>query len=172
MRSNPADGLAQSLALLGRRLIAACQHNDTGSPQTAWRLAQQAARQQVAVAPRGRRIDQHDIEVARQPAMLKAVVEHQHFALQLLDGGPRQGDAVGPLQVRHVGQVLFQHQRLVVAAARAAVTAAEDGHAAIEAAIEAGDILDARRLAGAASVRLPTLTTGTGTRALPSQPRR
>ena len=102
------------------------------------------------MSPRRRRIDQHDIEVARQPAMLKAVIEHQHFALQLLDGGTSQGDAVGPLQVRHVRQVLFQHQRLVIAAARAAVAATEDGHAAIEAAIEAGDILDAGRLAGAA----------------------
>ena len=49
--------------------------------------------------------------------MLEAVVEDQDFALQLLDGGPGQGDAVGPLQVRHVGQVLVQHQGLVVEAA-------------------------------------------------------
>ena len=83
-------------------------------PQSGWRLAQQAARQQVAVAPRGRRVDQHEVEVAAQPAVLKAVVEDEHFAFQLLDGGAGQGDAVGPLQVRHVGQVLFQHQGLVV----------------------------------------------------------
>ena len=82
--------------------------------------------------------------------MLKAVVQDQHLAFQLLDRCLGQGDPIGPLQVRHVGQVLFQHQRLVIGAALAAVAAAEDGHAPVPFAIEARHVLHARRLAGAA----------------------
>ena len=58
--------------------------------------------------------------------------------------------AVGVLQVRHVGQRLLEHERLVVAAGLGAVAAAEDGDLPVAVAVEAGDPLDARRLAGAA----------------------
>ncbi len=82
--------------------------------------------------------------------MLEAVIKNKNLALQFLNGRVSQGHTVGPLQVRHVRQVLLQHQRLVIATTRTAVTSAEDGHTSIKIAIEASHILDARRLAGAA----------------------
>ena len=47
--------------------------------------------------------------------------------------------------MRHVGQILFQHQRLIVA-----VPAAQDRYPQFESAIEPCNVFDARRLAGAA----------------------
>ena len=113
---------ASHLLPLGRiDLIATRQHDHVGPLETAQRLAQQAARKQPAVAPGCRGVDQHQVEIAGQPPVLEAVVEHQHFAFEFFAGGLRQRGAIGPLQVRHVGQVLLQHQRLVVGAGRAAV---------------------------------------------------
>ncbi len=119
-------------------------------PQAGARLAQQAARQQPAVAPRLRRVDQHEVEVAEQPPVLEPVVQHEQFTFQLLNGGLGQRDAVFPLQMRHVGQVFFQDQRLVVRPTLGAIAAAEDGHAHVAAAVEAGHVFHERRLAGAA----------------------
>src|SRR5262249_25024860 len=91
-----------------------------------------------------------DVEVAGEPAVLEAVVEDEHLALQLLQGNPGERDAVGALQVRDVGQVLLQQQRLVVGAVVTAVPPAEDGDAEVPFAVEVGDVLDAGGLAGAA----------------------
>ena len=50
-------------------------------------------------------IDQDEIEIAREPAMLEAVVEDQDFGLMFGDGDSRQVGAVGALQVHDVRQV-------------------------------------------------------------------
>src|SRR5207302_5903522 len=71
-------------------------------------------------------------------------------ALQLLDGGGGERGAVGPLQVGNVGQVLLQDQGLIVAAGAAAVAPTEDRHPQVALPVEAGHVLDARGLAGAA----------------------
>jgi hypothetical protein len=103
------------------------------------------------MTPGLRGIDQHQVKVARQAAMLKAIVEHQHFTFQLFDGSTRERYPVGPLQVRHVGQVFFEDEGLVIAASGTAVAATENRDAPIALTVEAGNVLDARSLAGAAS---------------------
>ncbi len=60
------------------------------SAKAANRLTQQAARQQIAVPPRARRIDQKDVEITVQAAVLKAVVKYQNLAFQLLHRDRRQ----------------------------------------------------------------------------------
>src|SRR5437868_1812815 len=83
-------------------------------------------------------------QVAMQLSVLKPVVENEDLALQLLDSRLSQFSAVGPLEVRHIGQVLFQDHRFVVPASLRAVAPAEDRHALVVAlAVESGDPLDA-----------------------------
>src|SRR5262249_12502867 len=52
----------------------------------------------------------------------------------------------GPLEVRHIGQILFQDQGLVIGPVDSAVAPAENRDAPIQLPIKASDILDARRL--------------------------
>src|ERR687898_366012 len=105
-----------------------------------------AARQEGAAAPGVGRVEKDDVEVARQSAVLESVVEDEYLAVELLDGRLGQRGAVGALQVRHVGEVLLEDERLVVAADLGAVAAAEDADAAVESAIKASDELHHRRL--------------------------
>ncbi len=136
--------------LLGRHQIAARQDRRVRPLQAADRLAQQAARQQIAVPPRAGGVDQDEVEIALQAPMLEAIVQHQDVALQLLDRRPRQGDSISSLQMRHIGEVLFQHQCLIVPARYTSVTSAQQCHLQAALAKEPRDPFDARRLAGAA----------------------
>src|SRR5947209_2921687 len=96
------------------------------------------------------RVDQHNVEIARQPAMLEAVIEYEDLALQFLDRDTGEGDTVGSLQMGHIGTVLFQYQRLVIGAMLSAMAATEDGDIQLPLPKKTSDILDAGRLAGAA----------------------
>src|SRR5215207_9180057 len=104
----------------------------------------------MAEAPGVGGVKEYDVEVAGQPAVLEPVVENEHLALALLDSSGGEGDAIRPLEVRHVGEVLFQDERLVVAAAVGSVAAAEDGDEGVALAVEARDVLDEGGLTGAA----------------------
>src|SRR5438132_13098662 len=103
----------------------------------------------MAVAPRIGGVNQNDVEVAGQAAVLEAVVQDKEFAFQLAHSGLREGYAIRILKVWNVGQVLFQNERLIVAAVAGSVTSAEDRNTQIVLAVEASDVLDTRRLAGA-----------------------
>ncbi len=70
----------------------------------------------VAEAERFQGIDQHDVQIAGQPAVLKAVVEHDGLQSNSSIASLRRRDAVRVLQVRHVGQPQFQFQCFVVLA--------------------------------------------------------
>ena len=54
------------------------QRDDVRPGQAADRLAQQAPRQQMLVAERLQRVEEHNIQVARDPPMLERVVQEQH----------------------------------------------------------------------------------------------
>src|SRR5262249_30720461 len=137
------DSVADFAHLLFGYKIAARDDDGVGTAQFARRLAEQSARRQVAVAPWVRRVDQHQVELPRKPAVLKAVVEDEDFAFEFLEGQLRELDAIRALQVRDIGQVLFEDHRLIVEPIALAVAAAEDRDAVILAEI-ARDILDAR----------------------------
>src|SRR4029077_14041410 len=82
--------------------------------------------------------------------MLKAVVEHQDLTVQVGHGLVGQGHAVAALEVRHLRQVLGEHERLIVPAPPTAIAPAEDGHASVASVVQPGHIFDAGSLAGAA----------------------
>ena len=65
------DELAPKLQSVSRRVVG--EHDRVGSRQRCNRLAQPSRRQQRILRVGG--CDQHDVEVARQPPMLKAVVQ-------------------------------------------------------------------------------------------------
>ena len=132
-------------------IAAASAARASARAQAARRLAQQAAREAGGRGPRGR--SRRSARRRGRGASRRCWKPSSRTSTSLSSSstaGCGQGDAVGPLQVRHVGQVLLEDQRLVVAAGVGAVAAAQDGDAPLAAAIEAGDVLDARRLAGAA----------------------
>ena len=93
-------------------------------------------------------VEKDDVQVASQTAMLKAIVQQQDVALQFIDGNSSDGDAVGTLQMGHLGQVLFQNQSLIVGAGVRSVAPAEDRHL-IVLAKQIRQVLDAGGLAGA-----------------------
>src|SRR5262249_49542017 len=82
-------------------------------------------------------------------AMLEAIVQHEHLALQLLHRNRGEARPIDPLQMRHVGQVLFQDHALIIEAAGAGVASTEDGHASVLLAVVAGNVFYTRRLARA-----------------------
>ena len=62
------------------------QHDDVRAPERSDRLAEQPSGKETAEPEWLQRVEQDDIKVARQPAMLKSVVQHDQLGLQLLDG--------------------------------------------------------------------------------------
>jgi hypothetical protein len=134
----------------GPGLVAASQHDRPGPPQFADRFPQQSPREEVLVIERPGRVHNDNVQVPGQPAVLESIVEDEDLAFQLDGGGHGQGDPVAALQVRDVGQVFLQEQRLVVHPGLDPVPAAQDGDAQPPLAVVPGHRLDARRLAGPA----------------------
>ena len=79
------------------------QYHEVGPPQPFDRLSQQPAGKHVLEPERLQGVEQDDIEVPGDAAVLKAVVEHNQLAAEPLDG-LRAGQAVGVFHVRRLGQ--------------------------------------------------------------------
>ncbi len=62
---------------------AARDQHDVGARQRCERFAQAAQWETLAAAERIERVDQHDIQIARQADVLEAVVEHHHVHVEL-----------------------------------------------------------------------------------------
>ena len=94
------------------------QNHEVGPPQPFDRLSQQPAGKHVLEPERLQGVEQDDIEVPGDAAVLKAVVEHNQLAAEPLDGLARAGQAVGVFHVRRLGQKALEFQGLVVGPAR------------------------------------------------------
>src|SRR5439155_15874790 len=64
--------------------LAARDHDDIGAHQGCQRLAQASQRENLAAAERSQRVNQHDVHLALEAGMLKAVVEDQHVGAEAL----------------------------------------------------------------------------------------
>ena len=127
-RPGTSLGLGPDRRSLGRAdQVGPRQDDHAGAPQRADRLAEQAAREQMPQPERLERIEQHHVEVARQPPMLKPVVEHDQLGLELVR---RRSCASATrsaiLKMGDVGQVLLEDPALVVQSLGLAVAAAQD----------------------------------------------
>ncbi len=127
------------------------QDHDVGPPQRANRLAEQAAGQQSSQPERIEGIDQHQVEVAREPTMLEAVVEHQQLGLELLDRDPGQiGRGRASWRWGTSGRFSSRTRPSSLSPCDLPVAPAEDGDPLAAPAIPARHPLDHGRLAGAA----------------------
>src|SRR5205807_8480835 len=100
------------------------QDDGASAAQARGGLSQESPREKKSVAPRVGGVNKHDIEVAMQAAVLKAIVQDQDFALQLLHGRPGQRYPIGTLQVGYVGQAFLQDHGLIVPAPTAGIAPA------------------------------------------------
>lgn len=58
--------------------------------------------------------------------MLKAVIEYQDVAIEFFHGGLSQGDTIRTLQVRDIGQIVFEYHCLVVSSGLRTVAPAQN----------------------------------------------
>ncbi len=73
-------------------------------------------------------IQQHQIEVPAQAAMLKTIIKQQHLHVEFVDCNVRNRHSLTILQVRHVRQCKFQLQCFIIhAAGFCSVPTAENG---------------------------------------------
>ena len=79
------------------------ENHDVGprSPSTGSRSS---ARKYVIEPERLLGIQEHDVQVAAEPTVLKAVVEHNQLGVERLDGSLRGGHPIGILHVGQIGQ--------------------------------------------------------------------
>ncbi len=80
----PFDLAQKACFLAGRTMVGPREHHQIGALERGFRFPQQTSRQQMAGAPGIKGVDQHNIQVAGKPAVLKTIVENQHVgAVQL-----------------------------------------------------------------------------------------
>ena len=86
--------------------------------QTGERLAQRAAGKHVLEAERFERVEQHDIEIASQPAVLESVIQQQSVADGIPESPLSRSHAIAVLNMRHVRQCMGKLQCFVVVLGR------------------------------------------------------
>ncbi len=105
------------------------EDNHLGSRKTGQRLAERAAGKDVIEAKWLQGVDQHDVQIAREPAVLKSVVQQNRLGPVPLDRLPGGRHAVPILQMRHLGQSQGQLAGLVIrSAGPGPITSADDRH--------------------------------------------
>ena len=146
-----ADRLPNRLALVGFEQVGPAEdHGVCPAKPFDW-LAQRAARKHAAETERLQGVEQDDVAIAGEPAMLKAVVEHDRLAAKPGDGFAGGCDAIGIFKMRHVGQQSSQFEGFVVRLATfGPVASAHHGRSNASLMKPLGDPADHRRLARAA----------------------
>ena len=145
LRRPMLDLLAQIRFGRGIHLVASSQDYRIGASQAPGRFAQQAAWKNAASSPGIRGVEKHDVEHALQATVLKAVVQHQDFALQFFDRNPCQLHPVSALEMRHVGQRFFQEEGFVVGPCFRAESSTQDGDDQALLSVKPADIFHAGR---------------------------
>ena len=89
------------------------EKNVVGTADIFDRFPQDAPRQDMAIAERIGRIDQHDIDVRLEHQILEAVIEDYHIALEVVNGVNAGFHPVFVHDHRHIVQVGSQHIRFI-----------------------------------------------------------
>ena len=145
------DNSPNLASLVLSQQISPRENHNIRPPQPFDRLAQRAARKDVAEPERLQGVQQHDVQIAGDAAMLEAVVQYDQFRLERPDGLSRRRHPIGVLHVRHVGQQPSQLAGFIVfLAGLRPISTADDRHANAASAKPRGEPLDQGRLARAA----------------------
>jgi len=82
----------------------------------------------MAGTPRISRVDQHQVEIARQPTVLETVVENQNLRAVAIAGDVSRLNPIGSLQMGNARTQLIEDEFFVVRRSRVrAITATENG---------------------------------------------
>src|SRR5689334_12837681 len=111
--SDPGNHFSQPAPFGLIHLIRARQHHDMSSTELFAKFAQKAARKHSFFLPRFGSIDEDDVQIARQAAMLKAIIEDQDFGSHA-DGLTSKSNPITALEVQYARQVGSQQARLIV----------------------------------------------------------
>ena len=96
--------------------------------KTGERLAQCAAGEDVFETERLERVEEHDIEIAAQTAVLESIIKEQQLRIEILDSHFGGGDAIAVLYVRNGRQRVGKLQCFVVVLTIGRAVAAADNH--------------------------------------------
>ena len=108
------NSAAEHLPLIGVKKVSPGEYDCLSAAESAKRLSEHSPRKDVIKAERFQGIQEYDVQIPSDAAVLKCVVQHNHLAIELLDRHLRGLDPVRVLDVRHVGQTLFQFEGLVI----------------------------------------------------------
>src|SRR4051794_40824610 len=98
------DSLSDRRALGGRDCVGATQTDSMCAGEAGEWLAQRAAGEDVIEAERLERVEENDVEVTREAAVLEAIVENNRTRIAVMDSFFSGGDPIAILDVRHAGQ--------------------------------------------------------------------
>ena len=102
MTGEPLGPVPDRLAVRCGNLVGPREDYQAGPAERSGRLAQEPAGEETAEAEGVGGVEQDDVQVAREPAVLEAVVEDEELRVKLLDRDPGDPDPVGVLEVRDV----------------------------------------------------------------------
>jgi hypothetical protein len=105
------------------------ENDKVRAPEGPNRFSQKSTGKQSPATEGIQGINQDDVEVAGKPPVLESVVEDQNLGVELLDRDSREHHAIRSGQVRTVGQIVLEHQGLVVRSSLRAIASASDRHA-------------------------------------------
>ncbi len=138
------------------------QDDDGGTPQRSYRLAEQPAWKQAPQPEWLERVQQNQIDVSRQAAVLKTIIKDDELGLELERRDLRQRHPVRVLQMGNIRKVFLEHPPFVVQSFDPSVAAAQDRYAHAAATEPARKPLHHRRLARAPQGQVPDRYDGHG----------
>src|SRR4051794_32891544 len=100
LRREFGDSVLDRGALPGRDCVGSAQANSVCAGEAGEWLAECAAGKDVIEAERLERVEENDIEVASEAAVLEAIIEDDHLRIVFTDGIVGRGDPIAVLDVR------------------------------------------------------------------------
>jgi hypothetical protein len=100
----PLDAFTDRVPHFGAEQVGAGEYDHVSARQVRERLAEQAAGQQSFAAERVEAVEQHDVEVAMEAAMLEGVVEQDELRAMLVDRLLGGGMAIAVLEMGNIRQ--------------------------------------------------------------------
>ena len=129
LRREPGDSVANRAPFGCSNGIGATEDDDMRPVEILDRLAECSTGKDMLEAERLERVEQYDIQIARQPAVLETVVEQHDVRMIFGDRSSCGCHAISILHVRNARQRLGEFQRFVILlTSRSAVAAAHNRH--------------------------------------------